>query len=94
MISHSRYVIFQMAEVSVPKTLFLEILVRILRLRFLTIPSKPDLCVELMKTGFWNGGQGLSAKIAVENRFLTQLLGLFGVFVRHGKLNVPEYSRN
>ena len=37
-ISHSRYVIFQMAEVAVPRTMFREILNRIRQLRFLTIP--------------------------------------------------------
>ena len=40
-ISHSRYVIFQMAEVAVPRTLFREILDRIRQLRFLTIPARP-----------------------------------------------------
>jgi len=40
-ISHSRYVIFQMAEVAVPRTLFREILNRIRQLRFLTIPARP-----------------------------------------------------
>ena len=40
-ISHSRYVIFQMAEVVVPRTLFREILKRIRQLRFLTIPARP-----------------------------------------------------
>ena len=40
-ISHSRYVIFQMAEVAVPQTLFREILVRIRRLRLLIIPARP-----------------------------------------------------
>ena len=33
-VGHSRYVIFQMAEVAVPRVLFLEILDRIRRLRF------------------------------------------------------------
>ncbi len=37
-ISHSRYVIFQMAEVAVPRALFCEILNRIRQLRFLAIP--------------------------------------------------------
>jgi hypothetical protein len=40
-VSHSRYVIFQMAEVAVPQMLFREILDRIRRLRFLTIPARP-----------------------------------------------------
>jgi len=40
-VRHSRYVIFQMAEVAVPQTLFREILGRIRRLRFLTIPARP-----------------------------------------------------
>ena len=40
-ISHSCYVIFQMAEVAVPRALFREILDRIRQLRFLTIPSRP-----------------------------------------------------
>ena len=39
--SHSRYVIFQMAEVAVPRVLFLEILDLIRQLRFLTIPARP-----------------------------------------------------
>ncbi len=40
-VSHSRYVIFQMAEVAVPQTLFREILGRIQQLRSLTIPARP-----------------------------------------------------
>jgi hypothetical protein len=40
-VSHSRYVIFQMAEVAVPRMLFREILTRIRQLRFLTIPARP-----------------------------------------------------
>jgi hypothetical protein len=47
-VSHFRYVIFQMAEVAVPQTLFRGILApplcvlwRIRRLRFLTIPARP-----------------------------------------------------
>jgi len=40
-ISHSRYVIFQMAEVTVPRALFREILNRIRQLRFLAIPGEP-----------------------------------------------------
>jgi hypothetical protein len=40
-VNHSRYVIFQMAEVTVPRILFREILDRIRRLRFLTIPARP-----------------------------------------------------
>ncbi len=40
-VSHSRYVIFQMAEVAVPRTLFREILDRIRQLRSLTIPARP-----------------------------------------------------
>ncbi len=40
-ISHSRYVIFQLAEVAVPRILFREILDRIRQLRFLTIPARP-----------------------------------------------------
>jgi hypothetical protein len=39
-VSHSRYVIFQMAEVAVPRVLFREILERIRQLRFLTIPAR------------------------------------------------------
>ncbi len=35
-VSHSRYVIFQMAEVAVPQTLFQAIFDRIRQLRFLT----------------------------------------------------------
>ena len=40
-VKHSRYVVFQMAEVIVPRALFREILERIQRLRFLTIPARP-----------------------------------------------------
>jgi hypothetical protein len=40
-ISHSRYVIFQMAEVAVLKALFREILNRIQQLRFLAISRGP-----------------------------------------------------
>ena len=40
-IRHSRYVIFQMAEVAVPRAMFREILNRIRQLRFLTIPARP-----------------------------------------------------
>jgi len=40
-IRHSRYVIFQMAEVAVPRTLFYEILGRIRQLRFLAISAGP-----------------------------------------------------
>ena len=40
-VRHSRYVIFQMAEVAVPQILFREILERIRQLRFLTIPARP-----------------------------------------------------
>ena len=40
-VSHSRYVIFQMAEVAVSRMLFREILTRIRQLRFLTIPAGP-----------------------------------------------------
>jgi len=40
-VSHSRYVIFQMAEVAVPRILFREILDRISQLRFLTVPARP-----------------------------------------------------
>jgi hypothetical protein len=39
-VSHSRYVIFQMVEVAVPQTLFREILDRIRQLRFLAIPAR------------------------------------------------------
>jgi hypothetical protein len=39
-VSHSRYVIFQMAEVAVPRVLFRGILERIRQLRFLTIPAR------------------------------------------------------
>jgi hypothetical protein len=40
-VRHSRYMIFQMEEVAVPRTLFREILDRIQRLRFSTIPARP-----------------------------------------------------
>jgi hypothetical protein len=40
-VSHSRYVIFQMAEVAVPRILFRQILDRIRQLRFLTVPARP-----------------------------------------------------
>jgi hypothetical protein len=40
-VRHSRYVVFQMAEVAVPRLLFREILDRIRQLRFLTIPARP-----------------------------------------------------
>jgi len=40
-VSHSRYVIFQMTEVAVPQTLFREILDRIPKLHFLAIPARP-----------------------------------------------------
>jgi len=40
-ISHSRYVIFQMAEVGAARILLREILDRIRQLRFLTIPARP-----------------------------------------------------
>ena len=40
-VSHSRYVIFQMAEVAVPRAMFREILNRIRQLRLLTIPARP-----------------------------------------------------
>jgi hypothetical protein len=40
-VSHSRYVIFQMAEVAVPRMVFREILDRIRQLRLLTIPARP-----------------------------------------------------
>jgi len=40
-ISHSRYVIFQMAEVAIPWLLFREILDRIRHLRFFTITASP-----------------------------------------------------
>ena len=40
-VSHSRYMIFQMAEVAVPRRLFREILDRIRQLRFLPIPARP-----------------------------------------------------
>jgi len=39
-VRHSRYVIFQMAEVAVPKALFFEILARIRRLMLVAIPSE------------------------------------------------------
>jgi len=41
-VSHSRYVIFQMAEVAVLQTLFQEILGRIRQLRSLTIPARSE----------------------------------------------------
>ena len=40
-VRHSRYVIFQMAEVAVPQIHFREIFDRIRQLRFLTIPARP-----------------------------------------------------
>jgi hypothetical protein len=40
-VSHSRYVIFQMAEVVVPRILFREILDRIRQFRFLTVTARP-----------------------------------------------------
>ena len=40
-VRHSRYVIFQMAEVAVPRVLFVEIPKRIRRLRLLVIPVRP-----------------------------------------------------
>jgi len=40
-VSHSRYVIFQMAEVAVPRILFREILDRIRQFRFLTVTARP-----------------------------------------------------
>ena len=40
-IGHSRYVIFQMAEVAAPRAMFREILNRIRQLRFLAIPRGP-----------------------------------------------------
>ena len=41
LLSHSRYVMFQMAEVAVPRVLFREILDRIRRLLFLAISASP-----------------------------------------------------
>jgi hypothetical protein len=41
-ISHSRYVIFQMAEVAIPRVLFREIFNRIRQLRFFTITASPE----------------------------------------------------
>jgi len=38
-VRHSRYVIFQMAEVAVPRALFCEILYRIRQLMLMVIPS-------------------------------------------------------
>jgi hypothetical protein len=38
-VRHSRYVIFQMAEVAVPRQLFQEILDRIRQLKLMVIPS-------------------------------------------------------
>ena len=40
-IRHSRYVVFQMAEVAVSRVLFREILDRIKQLGFLTVPARP-----------------------------------------------------
>jgi len=40
-VKHSRYVIFQTADVAVPQALFREILGRIRRLHFLTMPARP-----------------------------------------------------
>jgi len=80
-ISHSRYVIFQMAEVAVSRILFREILDRIRQLRFLTIPARPGWCVELLKTGFWDGGQrSRCAKIVGKSGFSAYLLDFVGVF--------------
>ncbi|MFB0524892.1 MAG: transposase, partial [Phycisphaerae bacterium] len=39
-VKHSRYLIFQIAEVAMPKTLFCEILARIRRLMLVAIPSR------------------------------------------------------
>jgi hypothetical protein len=38
-VRHSRYLIFQMAEVAVPRALFCEILCRIRQLTLMAIPS-------------------------------------------------------
>ena len=40
-IRHSRYVVFQMAEMIVLRAVFREILDQIRQLRFLTIPTRP-----------------------------------------------------
>ena len=40
-VGHSRYIVFQMAEVAGPGALYREILDRIKQLRFLTIPARP-----------------------------------------------------
>jgi len=40
-VRHSRYIIFQMAEIAVPRMLFREILDRIRQLRFFTIATRP-----------------------------------------------------
>jgi hypothetical protein len=40
-VRHSRYVVFQMAEVTVPRMLFREIIERIRQLRFSAIPARP-----------------------------------------------------
>jgi len=40
-VRHSSYIIFQMAEVAVPRVIFREILARIRQLRFLTIHARP-----------------------------------------------------
>jgi len=86
-VRHSRYVIFQMAEVAVPQTLFREILDRIRQLRSLTIPARPGRCVELLKTGFWNGGQRWRcAKMVRKSGFLTYVRDFLEVFpARHAQ---------
>ena len=48
-IRHSRYVIFQMAEVAVPMAMFREILNRIQQLRFLAISSGMGIICEIAK---------------------------------------------
>ena len=74
-------VIFQMAEVAVPRILFREILDRIRRLRFLTIPARPGWCVELLKIGFWNPGQQWRyAKTVRKSGFFTQICRFSCVF--------------
>jgi len=53
-----------MAGVAVPLILIREILALIRRLWFLAIPVRPRWCMELLKIGFWNVGQG---RVVCEN---------------------------
>jgi hypothetical protein len=50
------------------------------------------MCGTAKKTVFQNGGQrSRCAKMVGKNGFLTQAVGFFGVFLRHGMLKLPEY---